>query len=106
MRFERFSPAHPDGDAADEESFEVELARSGMILAVQAGRSILTTLLDAGLSPTYSCTEGTCGSCETDVLDGEVDHRDCVLTADERAANDSMLICVSRARSRRLVLDI
>jgi ferredoxin len=54
----------------------------------------------------YSCTEGTCGTCETDVLDGEPDHRDSVLTDDERATGETMLICVSRCRGGRLVLDL
>jgi ferredoxin-NADP reductase len=106
LRLERFSPAAPTKEAVGETSFEVELARSRMILTVQPGRSVLGTLLDAGLNPMYSCTEGVCGSCETNVLEGEVDHRDSVLTIDERATNDSMMICVSRAHSRRLVLDI
>ena len=106
LRLERFSPAASPEETASETPFEVELARSRMILTVQPGRSILGTLLDAGLSPLYSCTEGVCGSCETNVLEGEVDHRDSVLTLDERAADDSMMICVSRARSSRLVLDI
>jgi ferredoxin len=53
-----------------------------------------------------SCAEGTCGTCETGVLDGRPDHRDSVLTADEQAANDCMLICVSRSCTDRLVLDL
>jgi ferredoxin len=54
----------------------------------------------------YSCQEGTCGSCETPVLDGQVDHRDALLTPAEQAANDTMFICVSRAASPRLTLDL
>jgi ferredoxin len=53
-----------------------------------------------------SCAEGTCGTCETTVLDGEVQHRDVVLTDEERAASETMMICVSRARRGRLVLDL
>jgi ferredoxin-NADP reductase len=107
---ERFSPPAAPAQAAtgraDEAPFEVELARSGTVLTIQPGISILSTLLDAGLNPAYSCTEGICGSCETDVLEGEVDHRDSVLTEAERRENSSMMICVSRARTARLVLDV
>jgi ferredoxin len=53
-----------------------------------------------------SCQEGTCGTCETTVLSGTPDHRDSVLTDDEQAANDTMMICVSRSCSPRLVLDL
>ena len=60
----------------------------------------------SGVAVVLSCSEGTCGTCETAVLAGEVDHRDSILYADEQAANDCMFICVSRARSDRLVLDL
>ena len=53
-----------------------------------------------------SCRKGTCGTCETPVLEGEVEHRDSVLTPDEQAAGDTMMICVSRAAGPRLVLDL
>jgi ferredoxin len=59
----------------------------------------------AGVSVLGSCLEGICGTCEQTVLDGEVDHRDSVLDDEEREANDCMMVCVSRARSERLVLD-
>ena len=68
--------------------------------------SILRALQDAGLPVLFSCSEGTCGSCETAVLDGIPDHRDSVLTAAERAAADTMMICVSRSATPRLVLDL
>ena len=54
----------------------------------------------------YSCLEGECGSCEVAVLEGKVEHRDQVLSDAERAANTSMMLCVSRARSARLVIDL
>ena len=69
-------------------------------------QSILDVVEAAGVGVLSSCAEGTCGTCETGVLDGLPDHRDSVLTADERAANDCMLICVSRSCSARLVLDL
>ncbi|MEU1194319.1 PDR/VanB family oxidoreductase [Streptomyces sp. NPDC005859] len=102
---ERFAPAQAAG-AGPAEAFEVELARSGLTLTVPADRSVLETVEGAGVAVDFSCREGTCGTCETDVLDGEPDHRDSLLTEDERAAGDTMLICVSRSRGPRLVLDL
>lgn len=86
--------------------FEVELARTGRVLAVPPGVSVLQALEDAGLSVLSSCRNGVCGSCEVEVLAGDVDHRDRLLTAEERAANDTMLICVSRSAGPRLVLGL
>ncbi|MFJ5994891.1 PDR/VanB family oxidoreductase [Streptomyces sp. NPDC092370] len=104
LRVERFRPKEQEtgGDSA----FEVELARSGRTLTVTPDVSVLDAVRAAGVEVLYSCTEGTCGTCETDVLDGEPDHRDSVLTQDERAAGETMLICVSRCRGKRLVLDL
>ncbi|WP_328835611.1 PDR/VanB family oxidoreductase [Streptomyces europaeiscabiei] len=102
---ERFAPAEVAG-AGSAEAFEVELARSGLTLMVPAGRSVLETLEEAGVAVDFSCREGTCGTCETDVLSGRPDHRDSLLTEDERAAGDTMLICVSRSCEPRLVLDL
>ena len=82
------------------------LARSGQTVRVPPGRSILMCVRDAGLDVASSCEEGICGTCETRVLEGEVDHRDSILTAEERAANDTMMVCCSRAFSDRLVLDL
>lgn len=92
-------------DAATD-TFEVELAASGRTLTVGPDRSILQAVEEAGIQVLSSCREGTCGTCETDVLAGEPDHRDSLLTPDEREANDVMFICVSRCRSGRLVLDL
>ena len=69
-------------------------------------RSILDVIEDAGIGVLGSCQEGTCGTCEHIVLDGDPDHRDSVLSASERAANDAMMVCVSRCRSDRLILDL
>ncbi|MHB6911190.1 PDR/VanB family oxidoreductase [Streptomyces sp. DB-54] len=104
LRLERFTPVAADDSA--NAAFEVELARSGRILTVPADNSILQTLREAGLDVLHSCTEGTCGTCETDLLDGQADHRDSVLSPQERAAGDTLMICVSRARNPRLVLDL
>lgn len=85
--------------------FEVEFARSGVVLQVPDDRSILELAEEAGVDIDSSCQEGVCGSCETAVLSGIPDHRDEVLTADERSACKTMMVCVSRACSSRLVLD-
>lgn len=82
------------------------LSRSGLAFTVEPGRSVLRTALEAGVPVLYSCEEGTCGTCETDVIEGEVDHRDSVLTDEERASGETMMICVSRCRGSRLVLDL
>jgi ferredoxin len=73
---------------------------------VPANRSVFQAVRDAGVSVLGSCLEGICGTCETEVLDGDIDHRDSVLDPGERAAGDCMMICVSRARSARLTLDL
>ncbi|MFB8777233.1 PDR/VanB family oxidoreductase [Streptomyces broussonetiae] len=104
LRVERFRPTAPR-DGYDGE-FEVVLARTGRTVGVPAGVSVLEAVRAAGVEVLYSCTEGTCGTCETDVVEGVPDHRDTVLTGAERAAGDTMMICVSRCRGRRLVLDL
>ncbi|MEU6201172.1 PDR/VanB family oxidoreductase [Streptomyces sp. NPDC047061] len=104
LRVERFRPK--EQQAGEEREFEVVLAQSGRTLTVAPGVSVLDTVRAAGVEVLYSCTEGTCGTCETDVLDGDPDHRDSVLTEEERAAGETMLICVSRCRGARLVLDL
>jgi ferredoxin-NADP reductase len=86
--------------------FEVELEASGMTLEVPPERSVLEVIEEAGVLVLSSCTEGTCGTCETPVLEGDVDHRDSILTPSERARNDVMFVCVSRAACPRLVLDL
>jgi len=80
--------------------------RDGSELVVAADQTIMAAIEAAGRRVLNSCREGTCGTCETVVLAGEIDHRDHVLDEDERAANDVMMICVSRARGDRLVLDL
>jgi ferredoxin-NADP reductase len=105
LRVERFT-AKPLAEPVLTGSFDVELALSGMTLTIPPDRSILEVVEEAGVPVMSSCSEGTCGTCETPVLDGEVDHRDSVLTADEQAAGDCMMICVSRARCARLVVQL
>ncbi|MDP2256521.1 MAG: 2Fe-2S iron-sulfur cluster binding domain-containing protein [Polaromonas sp.] len=76
------------------------------MVQVPAGSSLLNALLDAGMTPNYSCKDGLCGACETKILSGEVEHHDSILTKKEQAANKSMMICVSRCRRGPLVLDM
>jgi ferredoxin-NADP reductase len=102
LHVERFASA----PAGPSQEFEVELARTGRTLPVPADRSILDVVEAAGVPILSSCREGTCGTCETTVLSGAVDHRDALLTPAERAANDTMFLCVSRAAGARLVLDL
>ncbi|MET7683545.1 PDR/VanB family oxidoreductase [Streptomyces sp. NPDC005423] len=104
LRVERFRPT-VQATGGDGE-FEVELALSGRTLTVPAGVSVLDTVRAAGVEVLFSCAEGTCGTCETDVLEGTPDHRDSVLTDAEREAGETMLICVSRCRGKRLVLGL
>jgi tetrachlorobenzoquinone reductase len=92
--------------AADNQGLTVELALSGRTIQVGDGETILDALLDAGVEVPFSCMEGVCGSCRTKVLDGTPDHRDSVLSAAERAAGETMIVCTSRAKGDHLVLDL
>jgi len=102
VHLERFSATQ---EAATAGGYEVVLARSGKTLAVEPGRTLLDTLLDAGLNVQYSCSQGICGTCCTPVLEGCPDHRDDYLTAEEKASNKSMMVCCSGSLTPRLVLD-
>ena len=104
LHLERFS-AKPREDEGKDESFEIVLQRSGLTVTVAADQTVFDAIRGAGVSVLGSCLEGICGTCETGVLEGEVDHRDSVLDEAEQEANDTMMVCVSRARSARLVLD-
>lgn len=105
LHVERFA-AKPEVCAGPNTSFEVVLARSGETLLVPPDRSILDVADEAGAEVYSSCEQGTCGTCETEVLEGVPEHRDSLLTDDERADGDTMLICVSRAHTPRIVLDL
>lgn len=105
LRTEHFV-AREFGEPVWPDPFDVELALSGQTLQVPPDRSILDVLDDAGVIVPSSCREGTCGTCETPVLDGDIEHRDSVLTPAEQAQSMSMMVCVSRAAGPRIVLDL
>ncbi|WP_346618707.1 PDR/VanB family oxidoreductase [Blastococcus montanus] len=105
LHLERFAPKDV-GEPVLTGAFEVELAVSGLALTVPPEKSVLEVVEEAGVGVLSSCQEGTCGTCETTVLSGEVDHRDSLLTPAEQAANDTMFICVSRAACPKLVLEL
>ncbi|MDK1471878.1 PDR/VanB family oxidoreductase [Streptomyces sp. 549] len=105
LHVERFQARDTD-PRTPSRSFELELRQSGLTLTVAPHRSILQTVEAAGVQVLSSCTQGTCGTCETDIIEGEADHRDSLLTAEEQAAHETMMICVSRSRGARLVLDL
>jgi len=92
--------------ATAQASFQVELRRSGITIDVDPDRTILDSVREHLPQVISSCEEGFCGACETRVIDGIPDHRDQVLDDTERAAGESMMICVSRSCSKRLVLDL
>lgn len=106
LRLERFSAKPQEVPAGGDDSFEVVCQRSGVTITVPPGKSIIDALDENGVSVLSSCLEGVCGTCETAVLEGIPDHRDSLLSEDEREANEYMMICVGRAKSERLVLDL
>lgn len=108
LHVEQFTAAAPAARATSEEGgFEVELARTGVTVTVSENQSVLDAVLAVAPDTPFSCTAGFCGTCETKVLAGEVEHRDELLSEAERQANASMMICVSRSRcGSKLVLDL
>lgn len=103
VHFELFD--QPEEQAGDR-PFEVVVSSTGQSFTVPPGRTIIEVLEEGGVDLVYDCQRGDCGICQTGVLEGVPDHRDVILTEDERAANTVMQICVSRAKSPRLVLDL
>lgn len=106
VHFEDFgtTAAEKRGEGEGDAPFEVELARSGEVITVGADETIVEALERCGYEVTTSCESGTCGTCLTKLLGGEVVHRDYVL--DEEDQKDFIMICVSRSKGGRLVLDI
>lgn len=105
LHVERFTGSGTVVAEPGDQSFEVELARSGRVLRVRADQSILGALQEAGDEVDFSCAEGYCGSCETTVLAGRPEHRGTLMSPEEHDEEGTMLICVGRSRSPRLVLD-
>jgi ferredoxin len=90
----------------EDREIEVVLKRSGLTFIVPPDKSILQVLIEEAVDPLYDCQRGECGICQVAVLEGEPDHRDHILSDAERAENKVMQICVSRAKTSRLVLDL
>ena len=105
LHVERFSSPVPK-HLPDDLPFDVICVDSGKTVPVGSQETILNALLAAGVDASFDCCEGTCGTCEIEVIDGDVDHRDAILTGDQRAASRVIFPCVSRSRSTRLILDI
>jgi len=104
LHYEFFAaePISTEGD----QSFQVKLARSGRMVTIPKDMPVTEALAAAGVDVPTSCEQGLCGSCLTKVLEGEPDHKDMYLTAEERARNDQFLPCCSRSKSPVLVLDL
>lgn len=105
VRTERFTNTLADATVSSE-PYEIELYRSGKVIQAPGTTPVIDALAKAGVNVITSCSKGVCGTCEVEVVDGEIDHRDAILDDDERAANTCMFPCVSRALSKRLVLDL
>ena len=93
-------------DASADSPFEVQLASTGQIFYIPADRTVFEVLDEAGIAIESSCEQGVCGTCETAILEGEAEHFDQYLSDDEKASQRTMMLCVSRARGERLVLDL
>lgn len=107
VHFEAFSAEGAGAFGAQADSaFEVIVRSSGACLPVPPGQSVLQVLRSNGLRVPSVCETGTCGTCLTPVLEGQPEHRDTFLPEAQRTACRTMLVCVSRARSRTLVLDL
>lgn len=103
---EYFAAPELAGDPAADKPFTVRLARRGTEIAVAADETVAAALERAGVFVPVSCAEGICGTCVVDVLAGEPDHRDLVLSDAEHASNTRMTVCCSRAKSDVLTLDL
>jgi vanillate O-demethylase ferredoxin subunit len=104
VHIERFSA--PDNLAATGGAYTVELVKSKRTIAVEAGQTLLQALRAAGVTVRTSCEQGICGTCETRVLAGIPDHRDMILSDDEKATNEMMMVCCGGSLSPTLVLDL
>ena len=107
LHLERFVAANLDAGASAE-PFEVELTDTGTTVTVPPDRTILDVVEEHGVRVLSSCRAGVCGTCETRVVAGEVEHRDAILNEEEKHSGDAMMICVSRAAAgcRKLTLEL
>ncbi|MCA1372823.1 MULTISPECIES: PDR/VanB family oxidoreductase [unclassified Bradyrhizobium] len=103
VHYELFKSEQP---SSPDQPFEVEIKSTGQVVGVAAGQTIIEALEAAGFDVLYDCRRGDCGICQCGVIAGLPDHRDVILSDEERASNKVMQICVSRAKSERLVLDL
>ncbi len=106
VHLERFAAKVVEASEDALDSFEVECSRSGVTVTVAEGTSIFDAVEKAGVEVLGSCMEGICGTCECDVVEGTPDHRDSVLSKSERERGDTIMTCVSRSLSEKLVLDL
>jgi vanillate O-demethylase ferredoxin subunit len=114
VHYELFTSARTEEETAEiaakagaDEEFEVELSRSGQSFTIPADKTILDVLIDGGFGVPYACEEGWCGACVIDLVSGKADHRDEVMSDSEKAANEKIQVCVSRALpGEKLVLDL
>ena len=105
VHVEYFTPKD-DASAGSLGGFWVELAKSGEEYFIPEGRKILEVLYDAGVDVDYSCELGICGECVTRVISGIPEHHDSVLSEEEQASNETVMICCAGCKSERLVLDM
>lgn len=106
LHYEHFNSVASQLNADNEHAFEVELKDSGITVNVSADQTILDAILAIGIDVPYDCKEGICGTCEVEVLDGDIDHRDQVLTNTEKQKNNRMMTCCSRASGNNLKLTL
>jgi len=105
LHTEQFGATPPATSSGGE--FIVTLARSGQDVLVTPGTTILAALEKCGMSDVpFLCRSGVCGTCETTILAGQAEHCDQYLSAEEKAANKSLMVCVSRSRTAKIVLDL
>jgi cytochrome P450/ferredoxin-NADP reductase len=106
LRVEHFHSTLSALDPSKEHAFEAELKDSGLVISVAANQTLLAALRAANIDVQSDCGEGLCGSCEVSVTEGEIDHRDVVLTRAERESNKKMMSCCSRAVGKKIVLEL
>lgn len=105
LHLERFATPVPK-HLPDDVPLRVVCAESDVVVEVGAGETVLDALIAAGVDVNYDCCEGTCGTCELELLDGQADHRDAILSTRQRRESEVFYPCVSRAKSTSLVLDV